>query len=90
MNGSRLWIIGMLAVLTNGSSLLGIGQGSAGSLAKTIECNHTIARNIENAKALGLLVGAPPSKAKAPLGGPFAIDCSVLPSCDLVSGLAAA
>ncbi|MNE78228.1 hypothetical protein D3C80_1746100 [compost metagenome] len=90
MNGSRLWVIGFLAVLTNGSSLLGLGQASAGSLAKTIECNHTIARNIENAKALGLLVGTPPSKPRQRIEGPFAIDCSMLPRCNQVADLTTA
>jgi hypothetical protein len=90
MNGSRLWVAGFLAVLTNGSSLLGVGQGSAGSLAKGIECNHNIARSIETAKAQGLLAGTPPSEPRQLIVGPFSIDCSVLPRCNQVAGLATA
>lgn len=90
MNGSRLWVVGFLAVLTNGASLLGIGHGSAGSLAKRIECNHSIAHYIENTKALDVLAGAPPSKPRQLISGPFAIDYSVLSRSNPVAGLVAA
>jgi hypothetical protein len=65
MKGRKLWVIAFLAFLTNGSSLLGMGQASAGSLARAIECNHKIAHNIQTAKALGLLTSSPPIKPKA-------------------------
>ncbi len=32
MKGGKLWVIASLAVMTNGSSLLGFNQGSAGAL----------------------------------------------------------
>lgn len=89
MNGSRLWVAGFLAVLTNGGSLLGVGQGSAGSLAKGIESNHNIAHSIENAKAHGMLAGTPPGKPRQVITGPFSIDCSVLPRCIPVAGAVA-
>jgi len=85
MKGRRLWVIAFLAFLTNGSSLLGIGQGSAGSLARTIECNHNIARNIQTAKALGLLAGNPPIKPRAAILGPFSVDCSALQVCSALA-----
>lgn len=90
MKGSRLWVAGFLALLTNGGSLLGVGQGSAGSLAKGIECNHNIAHSIENAKTHGLLAGTPPSKPRMVITGPFLIDCSVLPRCMPEPGSSAA
>lgn len=83
MKGGKLWVIAFLAFMTNGSSLLGIGQGSAGSVARAIEANHNLARNIETAKALGLLAGNPPVKREVDFLGPFQVDCSVLKMCEV-------
>ena len=83
MKGRRLWVIAFLSFITNGSSLLGIGQGSAGSVARAIEANHSIARNIETQKALGLLAGNPPLKRQVDFFGPFQVDCSVLQMCEV-------
>ena len=83
MKGHKLWVIAFLAFMTNGSSLLGIGHGSAGSLARAIEANHNLARDIETAKALGLLAGNPPVKRQADFFGPFHIDCSVVEMCEV-------
>ncbi|MBK5354314.1 hypothetical protein JFU37_17620 [Pseudomonas sp. TH41] len=83
MKGGKLWVIAFLAFMTNGASLLGIGQASAGSVARSIEANHNMAHNIETAKALGLLAGNPPIKRQADFFGPFQVDCSVLQMCDV-------
>ncbi|MNF43719.1 hypothetical protein D3C81_1870650 [compost metagenome] len=85
MRGRKLWVVAFLAFLTNGASLLGVGQASAGSLARAIECNHNIARNIETAKAQGLLAGNPPSKSRSPFLGPFQLDCSALKMCSALA-----
>jgi len=85
MKGHRLWIIAFLAFMTNGASLLGIGQGSAGSLARTIEANHNMARNSENAKALDLLAGNPPLRNDAVAFGPFQVDCSAIGMCSALA-----
>ncbi|MFJ2682643.1 hypothetical protein ACIOYV_02750 [Pseudomonas sp. NPDC087342] len=85
MKGHRLWVIAFLAFMTNGASLLGIGQGSAGSVARAIECNHNIAHNIQTAKALGLLAGNPPSKVPGEFLGPFQVDCSALGMCSVLA-----
>lgn len=85
MKGRKLWVIAFLALLTNGASLLGIGQGSAGSLARAIECNHSIAHNIQTARALGLLAGNPPTKPNAAFVGPFEVDCSALQMCSVLA-----
>ena len=79
--GTQALVIAFLAFMTNGASLLGIGQGSAGSVARAIECNHNIAHNIQTAKALELLVGNPPIKSNGEFFGPFQVDCSVLGMC---------
>ncbi len=83
MKGRKLWVIAFLAFITNGSSLLGIGQGSAGSVARSIEANHNLARNIETQKALALLAGNPPIKRQVDFFGPFHVDCSVLQMCEV-------
>ena len=85
MKGGKLWVIAFLAFMTNGASLLGIGQGSAGSVARSIEANHNLARNIETAKALGLLAGNPPIKRQDDYFGPFQVDCSALEMCNVLA-----
>jgi hypothetical protein len=87
MNGCKLWIIAFLAFWTNGTSLVGVGQGSAGSLARAIERKHNIAHDIQTAKALGLLAGNPPIKHKAAFLGQFKVDCSALRMCSVLAEL---
>lgn len=83
MKGVKLWVIAFLAFMTNGSSLLGFSQGSAGAVARSIEANHNLAHNIETAKAMGLLAGNPPVKRQGDFFGPFQIDCSVVQMCEV-------
>ena len=83
MKGGKLWVIAFLAFMTNGSSLLGIGQSSAGSVARAIEANHNLSREIDTAKAMGLLAGNPPIKREVDFFGPFQVDCSVLQMCEV-------
>ncbi|WP_285420342.1 hypothetical protein [Pseudomonas sp. efr-133-TYG-5] len=85
MNGYRLWVIAGLALMTNGATLLGFGQGSVGALARAIEANHSIAHNIERANALGLMAGNPPVKAESDFLGPFEVDCSALGMCQVLA-----
>ncbi|WP_434657181.1 hypothetical protein J3P96_11515 [Pseudomonas sp. R3-56] len=84
MSRCRFWVIAFLAFITNGFSLLGLGQASAGSLARTIECNHNIAHNILTARALGVLVGNPPSTPRVAEFGPFQVDCDQGRACGAV------
>ncbi|MBY8934415.1 MULTISPECIES: hypothetical protein [Pseudomonas] len=85
MKGYRLWVVAGLAFFTNGASLLGIGQGSVGALARAIEANHTIAHNIERANTLGLMAGNPPVKVSADFLGPFEVDCMALGMCQALA-----
>ncbi|MGE1172726.1 MULTISPECIES: hypothetical protein [Pseudomonas] len=85
MKGYRFWVIAGLAIMTNGASLLGFGQGSVGGLARAIEANHSIAHNIERANALGLLAGNPPVKTEAGFLGPFQVDCSAIGMCQVLA-----
>jgi hypothetical protein len=85
MNRCKLLVIAFLAFITNGFSLLGIGQGSIGGVARAIEANHNIARNIETAKAMGMLAGNPPIKSDESFFGPFQVDCSVIGMCEVLA-----
>lgn len=85
MNRCKLLIIAFLAFITNGFSLLGIGNGSIGGVARAIEANHNIARNIETAKAMGLLAGNPPVEPEESFFGPFQVDCSVIGMCEVLA-----
>ncbi|MCW8278894.1 hypothetical protein IMF27_28070 [Pseudomonas sp. PCH199] len=85
MNRCKLLLIAFLAFITNGFSLLGIGQGSIGGVARAIEANHNIARNIETASAMGMLAGNPPVKPEMAFFGPFQIDCSVIGMCEVLA-----
>ncbi|WP_085725177.1 hypothetical protein [Pseudomonas sp. R37(2017)] len=84
MNRCKLLVIAFLAFITNGFSILGIGQGSIGGVARAMEANHNIARNIETAKAMGMLAGNPPSKSDSGFLGPFTVDCSAIGMCEVL------
>jgi hypothetical protein len=85
MNRCKLLVIAFLAFITNGFSLLGIGQGSIGAVARAIEANYNIARNIETAKAMGMLAGNPPHEPDSGFFGPFHVDCSVIGMCEVLA-----
>lgn len=85
MNRCKLLIIAFLAFITNGFSLLGIGQGSIGGVARAMEANQNIARNIETAKAMGMLAGNPPLERDSGFFGPFQVDCSVIGMCEVLA-----
>ena len=61
MSGAGIWVAAGLAVMINGSSLLGLGQGSAGAIARSIECRHGIAHAIERDRSERLAVANPPT-----------------------------
>lgn len=62
MSGTGIWVTAGLAMMINGSSLLGIGQNSVGGIARSIECRHEIAHAIERSRAQRLIVANPPEK----------------------------
>lgn len=65
-----------LVALTNGLSLLGFGNASAGALARTIECNSAIARHSEASVTLKHLAGTPPCEPERSFTGPFRYACA--------------
>ena len=62
MSGGKLWVTAGLAVMINGSSLLGIGQNSVGGVARNIECRHEIAQAIAVARAQKVVAGNRPER----------------------------
>lgn len=74
LHNSKLLIVAALALMTNGFSLLGLNHGSAGALARNLECNSSISRNIQVAEMLKQLAGNPPCKPQMSLAGPFSFN----------------
>ncbi|MDA7087968.1 hypothetical protein PH586_16365 [Pseudomonas sp. SA3-5] len=71
LQNTHLLIVAALALMTNGFSLLGLNHGSAGALARNIECVSSISRNIQVAEMLKQLTGNPPCKPQMTSAGPF-------------------
>ncbi|ASD17325.1 hypothetical protein AAER06_23625 [Pseudomonas aeruginosa] len=71
----KFWIVAALAILTNGYSLLGLAQGSAGALARTIECNQAMVRALAANLALKLQSGTPPARPQRWIQERFILDC---------------
>jgi hypothetical protein len=63
MSGAGIWVTAGLAMMINGSSLLGVGQNSVGGIARSIECRHEIAHAIERSRAEKLIAATPPQNA---------------------------
>ena len=71
----KFWTVAALALMTNGFSLFGIGNASAGALARTLECTTSMARSIELNDAHLSLACSPPCKRSATLNQVFVSDC---------------
>ncbi|KFX68071.1 hypothetical protein TMS3_0123025 [Pseudomonas taeanensis MS-3] len=74
LQNTPLLIVAALALMTNGLSLLGLNHGSAGALARNIECNSSMSRNIQVAVSLKQLIGNPPSPTNKSGTGRFSLD----------------
>lgn len=72
---TEILIVAALAILTNGYSLLGLAQGSAGALARTIECNQAMVRALAANLALKLQSGTPPARPQRWIPERFILDC---------------
>jgi Co/Zn/Cd efflux system component len=71
LQNTPLLIVATLALMTNGLSLLGLNHGSAGALARNIECNSSMSRNIQVAVSLKQLPANPPCRPDNALASPF-------------------
>lgn len=62
MRGANFWVIVFFAVINNGCSLLGFGEGSVGGVARSMEFKAEVAEDIEMLRAQKLNAGNPPPK----------------------------
>ena len=61
MKAKKLWVVLILTLMVNGGALLGFGQASAGSIARSIECRHWIAHAAEMMRGYMLGIGSSPA-----------------------------
>ncbi len=64
-------LLAAFLTLSNGPALAGNGKVVGGGIARTIECNQTLARNLELDVQLKRLSGNPPDKQRKPFASPF-------------------
>ncbi|SFO87555.1 hypothetical protein SAMN05216601_10349 [Ectopseudomonas composti] len=57
---TRLLVLASLSLLTTLLALSGIGKGSAGTVARNIECSHKLAHHLELAESLKRQRSSPP------------------------------
>lgn len=57
---TRLLLLASLSLLTTLLALGGIGKGSAGAVARNIECSHKLAHHLELADSLKRGLSSPP------------------------------
>lgn len=61
MKANKLWVVLILTLMVNGGALLGFGQVSAGSIARSIECRHWIAHAAEMMRGSMFRIGSSPA-----------------------------
>ncbi|PKQ43000.1 hypothetical protein CXP40_00210 [Pseudomonas sp. YY-1] len=57
---TRLLVLASLSLLTTLLALSGIGKGSAGAVARNIECSHKLAHHLDLAESLKRQRSSPP------------------------------
>lgn len=57
---TRLLVLASLSLLTTLLALSGIGKGSAGAVARNIECSHKLAHHLNLAESLKRQRSSPP------------------------------
>lgn len=57
---TRLLVLASLSLLTTLLALSGIGKGSAGAVARNIECSHKLAHHLSLAESLKRQRSSPP------------------------------
>ncbi|HSC82626.1 MAG TPA: hypothetical protein VLC30_03320 [Pseudomonas sp.] len=65
-------LLASLLALINAPGLIGQGNVVGGGIARTIECNQSLARNLELDDQFKRRLGSPPHKQRR-AGGPFAL-----------------
>jgi hypothetical protein len=66
-------LLALLLALINGPALAGSGKVAGGGVARTIECNHNIARNMELDERLKRRSDTPPCRERAELSARFLV-----------------
>ncbi|KGF62981.1 MULTISPECIES: hypothetical protein [Pseudomonas] len=62
MKGANFWVIVFFAVINNGCSLLGHGEGSVGGVARSMEFKTEVAEAVEMQRSQKLNAGNPPPR----------------------------
>lgn len=71
MRGANFWVIVFFALINNGCTLLGYGEGSVGGVARSIEFRAEMADAVEMLRAQKLNTGNPPPKYGEAFSGIF-------------------
>jgi hypothetical protein len=64
-------LLALLLALINGPALAGSGKVAGGGVARNIECNHNMARNLELDEQLKRRSDTPPGRTRAALSARF-------------------
>jgi len=62
VKGAKFWVIVFFAVINNGCSLLGHGEGSVGGVARSMEFRTEVAEAVEMQRSQKLNTGNPPPR----------------------------
>jgi hypothetical protein len=62
VRGMKFWVIVFFAVINNGCTLLGQGEGSVGGVARSLEFRSEMAEAVEMVRAQSVNAGNPPPK----------------------------
>ncbi|MBB1518354.1 hypothetical protein [Aquipseudomonas guryensis] len=78
ISAQQALLLAVFLTLSNAPALAGNGKVVGGGIARTIECNQTLARNLELDEQLKRLPGNPPDKRREALASTFdlsGLDC---------------
>jgi hypothetical protein len=62
VKGANFWVIVFFALINNGCSLMGYGEGSVGGVARSMEFKAEVAEAVELQRSQKLIAGNPPPK----------------------------
>ena len=74
MKGAKFWVIVFFAVINNGCSLLGHGEGSVGGVARSMEFKTEVAEAVEMQRSQKLNAGNPPPRHSEMISPIFQLD----------------
>ncbi len=74
MKGAKFWVIVFFAVINNGCSLLGHGEGSVGGVARSMEFRTEVAEAVEMQRSQKLNTGNPPPRQSEMISSIFQLE----------------